>query len=97
MVGPEHRAGDRPGPLMVPLLTKYSGTLGQRFGLGATATFGCVLFGVGLSWWILRLNAADHDYLTGLLLGVLLTGVGVRFAMPALCICGHIDLVASWD
>ncbi|MFG3024981.1 MFS transporter [Streptomyces sp. NPDC048254] len=73
-----------PGPLMVPLLSKYAGMVGRRIGLGATATVGCVLFGLGLAWWLVRLDPSDHDYLTGLLPGMLLTGIGVCLAMPTL-------------
>ncbi|MEW2621005.1 MFS transporter [Streptomyces sp. NPDC048106] len=73
-----------PGPLMVPLLSKYAGMVSRRIGLGATAAIGCVLFGIGLAWWTVELDAAHHDYLTALLPGMLLTGVGVCLAMPTL-------------
>jgi EmrB/QacA subfamily drug resistance transporter len=73
-----------PGPLMVPLLSPYAGVLVRRFGAGVVSILGCVLFGVGLAWWIAGMNATDHDYLAGMLPGLLLTGVGVCFTMPTL-------------
>jgi EmrB/QacA subfamily drug resistance transporter len=73
-----------PGPLMVPLLTKYAGVLVQRFGAGVVSIIGCVLFGVGLVWWIAAMKADHHDYLVGMLPGLLLTGIGVCFTMPTL-------------
>lgn len=73
-----------PGPLMVPSLTKYAGVAVRRFGAGIVAVGGCVVFAVGLGWWIASLSVASHDYLTGLLPGMLLTGIGVCFTMPTL-------------
>ncbi|QKW06583.1 DHA2 family efflux MFS transporter permease subunit [Streptomyces sp. NA04227] len=73
-----------PGPMMVPLLTPYAGKLSARLGAGVVAAVGCVLFAVGIGWWIAALDVTDHDYVLGLLPGMLLTGVGVCFAMPTL-------------
>ncbi|MDQ0939356.1 MFS transporter [Streptomyces sp. V1I1] len=73
-----------PGPLMVPLLSKYAGMLVQRFGAAGVSTAGCALFAVGLVWWIAALSVDDHDYVLGLLPGMVLTGIGVCFTLPTL-------------
>lgn len=73
-----------PGPLMVPLLSKYAGMLVQRFGAAVVSTVGCALFAIGLVWWIAALSVDDHDYVLGLLPGMVLTGIGVCFTLPTL-------------
>ncbi|MCX4820738.1 MFS transporter [Streptomyces sp. NBC_01142] len=73
-----------PGPLMVPLLSALAGTLAQRLGAATVAAAGCVLFATGLIWWIATLNADDHNYVSGLLPGMVLTGIGVCFTLPTL-------------
>ncbi|WP_405804578.1 MFS transporter [Streptomyces sp. NBC_00210] len=73
-----------PGPLMVPLLSRYAGMLVQRLGAAAVAAAGCALFAVGLIWWTTTLGMEDHDYVLGLLPGMVLTGVGVCFTLPTL-------------
>ncbi|MGI5404271.1 MFS transporter [Streptomyces sp. CA-135486] len=73
-----------PGPLMVPLLSRYAGMLVQRLGAAAVAAAGCVLFAVGLLWWTTALGIEDHDYVFGLLPGMVLTGVGVCLTLPTL-------------
>jgi EmrB/QacA subfamily drug resistance transporter len=72
-----------PGPLVVPLLAVGSGPVVRRFGAGRTAALGCLLFGAGLAWWATVLGTDPH-YATGLLPGILLTGIGVGFALPTL-------------
>ncbi|MEV7422578.1 MFS transporter [Streptomyces sp. NPDC091212] len=72
-----------PGPLVVPLLAVRSGPLVRRFGAGRTAALGCLLFAAGLAWWATVLGTDPH-YATGLLPGMLLTGIGVGFALPNL-------------
>lgn len=72
-----------PGPLVVPLLAVNSGPVVRRFGAGRTAALGCLLFGAGLAWWATVLGTDPH-YATGLLPGMLLTGIGVGFALPTL-------------
>ncbi|MCM2423899.1 MFS transporter [Streptomyces sp. RKAG293] len=72
-----------PGPLVVPLLAISSGPVVRRLGAGRTAALGCLLFGAGLAWWATVLSTDPH-YATGLLPGMLLTGIGVGFALPTL-------------
>ncbi|MEU9011622.1 MFS transporter [Streptomyces sp. NPDC048479] len=73
-----------PGPVMVPLLSKYAGLLVQRFGAAVVAATGSGLFAIGLFWWIAALSVKEHDYVMGLLPGMVLTGVGVCFTLPTL-------------
>ncbi|MFE6041721.1 MFS transporter [Streptomyces sp. NPDC056452] len=72
-----------PGPLVVPLLAVTSGPVVRRLGAGRTAAFGCLLFGAGLAWWATALGT-DPQYATGFLPGMLITGIGVGFALPTL-------------
>ncbi|MEU2873366.1 MFS transporter [Streptomyces olivoreticuli] len=72
-----------PGPLMVPGFAMGIGPVIRRIGSAAVSTIGCVLFAVGIGWWIYRLDAG-HDYAAGLLPGMLLTGVGVGLVVPTL-------------
>jgi EmrB/QacA subfamily drug resistance transporter len=73
-----------PGPLMVPLLSSLSGRLAKRFGALNLAAIGCVLFGVGIGWWIWSVRVDQVNYFLSVLPGLLLTGVGVCFTMPTL-------------
>jgi EmrB/QacA subfamily drug resistance transporter len=73
-----------PGPLMVPLLSSLSGRLAKRFGALNLAAIGCVLFGVGIGWWIWSARVDQVNYFLSVLPGLLLTGVGVCFTMPTL-------------
>lgn len=72
-----------PGPLVVPVVTILSGPAIRRFGAGATAMTGCLLIAVGLGWWTATLDTDPH-FLTQFFPGMLITGVGVGFALPTL-------------
>jgi hypothetical protein len=68
---------------MVPVLAVGAAPLVRRIGAGAAATAGCVFFGGGVVWWIVKLGATP-DYVGGLLPGILLTGIGVGLTLPTL-------------
>ncbi|MFF1646869.1 MFS transporter [Streptomyces sp. NPDC058240] len=72
-----------PGPLVVPVLAVLSGPVVRRIGAGRTAALGCLLFAAGLAWWAVALDAAPH-YASGFLPGMMVTGIGVGFALPTL-------------
>lgn len=73
-----------PGPLMVPLFgLLVSGRLIARFGPGPVAGAGTTLFGVGLAWFALAVGP-EPDYVSDVLGGMLLTGVGVGLTLPTL-------------
>jgi hypothetical protein len=70
-----------PGPLMVPALAVGAGPLVRRIGNGGVAALGCVAFGAGIGWWYAWL---ETGYATGMLPGMLLTGIGVGLTLPTL-------------
>lgn len=74
-----------PGPAMVPLLALAVGPLAKRVGGPAVvAALGIAAFAVGLGLWTVLAHSAHSDYWTQILPGMLLTGVGVGLALPAL-------------
>ncbi|MFG2713546.1 MFS transporter [Streptomyces goshikiensis] len=72
-----------PGPSMVPILAMGAGPLTKRWGAGAVSAFGCLVFAAGIGWWLAALGTRP-EYVTGLLPGMLLTGVGVGLTVPTL-------------
>jgi EmrB/QacA subfamily drug resistance transporter len=72
-----------PGPLMVPLFAIGAGKVAGRFGPGVLATAGCLIFGAGMLVTAARIGLRP-DYVTGMLPGTLLTGVGVGLTLPTL-------------
>ncbi|GHB11127.1 MFS transporter [Streptomyces tendae] len=72
-----------PGPLVVPVVTVLSGPVIRRFGAGVTSMTGCLLIAVGVGWWTAALGIDPH-YLARFFPGMLITGVGVGFALPTL-------------
>jgi EmrB/QacA subfamily drug resistance transporter len=71
-----------PGPLMVPLFAfLVAGRLIARFGAGPVIGAGSVLFAGGALWWALAVGV-HPDYASGMLGGMLLTGIGVGLTMP---------------
>ncbi|MGH3234423.1 MAG: MFS transporter, partial [Streptosporangiaceae bacterium] len=66
-----------PGPLMVPVMSFLAaGRLIRRYGPAAVMILGTLAFGVGGVWWALAVTAGP-DYASGVLGGMILTGVGV--------------------
>ncbi|MDX6439691.1 MAG: hypothetical protein QOF45_2274 [Gaiellaceae bacterium] len=72
-----------PGPLMVPLFAIGAGRVGHRVGAGTLATVGCLVYAAGASTWALAVGL-DAEYVTAMLPGALLTGVGVGLVLPTL-------------
>jgi EmrB/QacA subfamily drug resistance transporter len=72
-----------PGPLMVPLFSfLVAGRLIARLGAGATIATGATIFAGGAAWWATAATAASPNYVTGMLPGMLLTGIGVGLTVP---------------
>lgn len=88
MTGPwdysELRAGLAlaPGPLMAALAAVPSGHLAARFGAGAIARIGNVLFALGAAWWLWRAELTP-DYVGVMVPGMVLTGIGVGMVLPS--------------
>jgi EmrB/QacA subfamily drug resistance transporter len=72
-----------PGPVLAAAFAVPSGRLGARFGCGQVAAVGMTLFAVGTLWWLWRVDA-EQEYLTAMLPGLLVTGIGVGLTMTNL-------------
>jgi EmrB/QacA subfamily drug resistance transporter len=73
-----------PGPLMVPVMAfLVAPRLIGRFGPGPVVAAGCTALGAGFAWWAVAIGLTPH-YVTEMLPGALLTGVGVGLTLPTL-------------
>jgi len=72
-----------PGPLMVPPVAILAGRLAGRVGPGVLSAVGCLAAAVGSASWVLAVGVRP-EYLTALLPGSLLVGIGVGLVMPTL-------------
>jgi EmrB/QacA subfamily drug resistance transporter len=81
-----------PGPLMVPLVAfGIGGRLISRYGPGPVIAVGATVFGAGLSWWATAITV-HPDYVSGMLGGMLLGGIGVGLTMPTFMAAGSSSL-----
>jgi MFS family permease len=73
-----------PGPIMVPLFAfLVTGRLIARYGAALVLALGSLIFGAGVAWWALA--AGIHpNYASGILGGMVLTGVGVGLTLPTM-------------
>jgi EmrB/QacA subfamily drug resistance transporter len=73
-----------PGPLMVPLVSfGVAGKLIARIGAARVMALGCVFFGAGLVWRALATDV-HPNYASGVLGGMILTGIGVGLTLPTM-------------
>jgi MFS family permease len=72
-----------PGPLMVPPVAILAGRLAHRVGPGVLTLVGCAAFAAGSLVWIVSIGL-QPAYLTAMLPGSLLTGIGVGLVLPTL-------------
>jgi MFS family permease len=72
-----------PGPLMVPLFALGAGKVAGRVGAGAIAALGSVSFAAGALFWVVAVGRDAH-YVSAMLPGALLTGIGVGLTLPTL-------------
>jgi EmrB/QacA subfamily drug resistance transporter len=76
--------GIAPGPLMVPLMSfVVAGRLITRYGPALVITLGSLAFGAGVSWWALAVTI-HPNYVSGVLGGMILTGIGVGLTLPTM-------------
>jgi EmrB/QacA subfamily drug resistance transporter len=76
--------GIAPGPLMVPLMAfVVAGRLIARYGPGRVIALGSLVFGAGVLWWSVAVTL-EPNYVTGVLGGMLLTGIGVGLTLPTM-------------
>ena len=81
-----------PGPLMVPIFSfLVAGRLTARFGAGPVISAGATIFALGTVWWAVELNL-EPDYVTQMLGGMLLTGIGVGLTLPTMMATGTSSL-----
>lgn len=81
-----------PGPLMVPLFSfLVAGRLTARFGPAVVVAAGSVIFAGGAAWWALAIGTEPH-YVSEMLGGMLLTGVGVGLTLPTMMATGAASL-----
>jgi EmrB/QacA subfamily drug resistance transporter len=72
-----------PGPLMVPLFAIGAGKVSHRIGAGTLAIVGCLVYAGGAVTWAASVGLEAH-YVTTMLPGALLTGIGVGLVLPTL-------------
>jgi EmrB/QacA subfamily drug resistance transporter len=73
-----------PGPLMVPFMAfVVVGRLVTRYGPALVIGLGSLTFGAGVSWWALAIGSRPN-YVSGVLGGMILTGLGVGLTLPTL-------------
>jgi len=71
-----------PGPLMVPLFAfLVAGRLIERFGPGRVIVAGSAVYAAGAVWWA-TVVGLEPDYVSAMLPGMLLTGIGVGLTLP---------------
>jgi EmrB/QacA subfamily drug resistance transporter len=81
-----------PGPLMVPLMSfLVAGRLIRRYGAAAVIILGSLTYGAGMAWLALAVTTTPN-YVSGVLGGMLLTGVGVGLTLPTLMATGTASL-----
>jgi EmrB/QacA subfamily drug resistance transporter len=73
-----------PGPLMVPVMSfLVAGRLIRRYGSAAVIIAGSLAFAAGRVWWALAITP-EPNYVSGVLGGMLLGGVGVGLVLPTM-------------
>jgi MFS family permease len=73
-----------PGPLMVPVMSfVVAGRLIARHGAAVVIGAGSLIFAAGLAWWALAVSV-DPNYASGMLPGMILTGIGVGLTLPTM-------------
>jgi MFS family permease len=73
-----------PGPLMVPLFSfLVAGRLIARWGPAMVIGLGSIAFSVGVGWWAVAVTA-EPNYVSGVLGGMILTGIGVGLTLPTM-------------
>jgi EmrB/QacA subfamily drug resistance transporter len=71
-----------PGPFTAAVFALPAGRLGPRVGAHILTAIGCSVFGLGAAWWALRLGS-EPAYVSEMLPGMILTGIGVGLTLPS--------------
>jgi EmrB/QacA subfamily drug resistance transporter len=73
-----------PGPLMVPVVSfGVAGRLIHRYGPATVIALGALVFGGGVAWFALAISDGSN-YVSGMLGGMTLTGIGVGLTLPTM-------------
>ncbi len=73
-----------PGPLMVPVMSfLVAGRLICRYGPAVVISLGSAAFAAGVAWWALAVTPSPN-YVSGVLGGAILSGLGVGLTLPTL-------------
>jgi Major Facilitator Superfamily len=81
--------------LMVPLFAfGFAGPLIKRFGPGLVIGVGATIFAAGLAWFAVAAGLQPH-YVTEMLGGMILTGIGVGLTLPTFMATGAGSLPPS--
>src|SRR3954462_4757838 len=71
-----------PGPFTAAMFALPAGRLSTRFGVQRLTTIGCAVFALGASYWALEMGS-DPAFVSELLPGMILTGIGVGLTLPS--------------
>src|SRR3954453_16935481 len=71
-----------PGPFTAAMFALPAGRLSARFRPRVLTTAGCAVFGLGAAWWALRMGP-DPAFVSEMLPGMILTGIGVGLTLPS--------------
>jgi hypothetical protein len=84
-----------PGPAMLPILAVAAAPLARKVGPGVLAAVGSLALAGGVYWWTRSVDV-DTSYLTTMLPGILLSGIGVGLALPTLISSGLSQVPPPW-
>ncbi|WP_280214785.1 MFS transporter [Nocardia cyriacigeorgica] len=80
-----------PGPLMVPVFAAVGQRLLRRTPVGYVVALGNLLFAAGV-FLVLVSNPASSQYLTAVLPGWVISGIGIGLALPSMIASAAVDL-----
>ncbi|MGH8980073.1 MAG: DHA2 family efflux MFS transporter permease subunit, partial [Acidimicrobiales bacterium] len=83
-----------PGPIVVAIVSRWSGTLAARHGFRAVLLPGFAVFAAGLVWYVVRVGP-QPDYLGSWLPGTLVCGLGIGMTFPVLAAAAVSSLGAA--
>jgi EmrB/QacA subfamily drug resistance transporter len=83
-----------PGPIVVALVSRWSGKLASRYGFRPVLVPGFAIFAIGLLWYVVRVGPYP-DYAACWLPGTLIAGLGIGLTLPVLAAAAVASLGAG--
>ncbi|WP_433655232.1 DHA2 family efflux MFS transporter permease subunit [Nocardia sp. CA-128927] len=80
-----------PGPLMAGVFGVPGGLLTARYGAHVVGLVGSVIFAAGGIWWVVATDG-NSDYVSTLLPGAIITGIGLGILLPSLSAAATLPL-----